>query len=214
MSKVLEMTAVMRSEVGRGQTRSLCKKRGLVPAVIYGAGKDNQNIYLIAKEINHAMQKSEFYSHIIDLDVDGNKEQVMLKDSQIHPNKGTTVHVDFFRIDSASAIKISLPLIFDGEDTAPGVKAGGIVTHLLTELEVKCLPADLPGSIHVDVASLNLGGKVHLSEVKLPKGVEFTAHVDADHDPAIITILEARAAASDDEENTSVVEEEKTDSEE
>ncbi|MBT4884539.1 MAG: 50S ribosomal protein L25/general stress protein Ctc [Legionellales bacterium] len=213
MSQVLEMTAINRNEVGRGETRALCKKRGLVPAVIYGAGKDNQNIYLNAKEINHAMQKSEFYSHIIELDVDGNKEQVMLKDSQIHPNKGTTVHVDFFRIDSSSAIKISLPLIFDGEDTAPGVKAGGVVTHLLTELEVKCLPADLPVSIHVDVASLDLGGKVHLSEVKLPKGVEFTAHVNADHDPTIITIHEPRASSSDDED-TGVVEEEKTDSQE
>ena len=90
MSQILEMTAIKRGEVGRGETRTICKAKGLVPAVIYGAGKDNQNIYVNAKEINHAMQKPEFYSHIIDLDVDGSKEQVMLKDSQIAKLVGVT----------------------------------------------------------------------------------------------------------------------------
>jgi len=211
MSQILEMTAIKRGEVGRGETRTICKAKGLVPAVIYGAGKDNQNIYVNAKEINHAMQKPEFYSHIIDLDVDGSKEQVMLKDSQIHPNKGTAVHLDFYRIDSSSAIKIYLPLVFVGEDKSPGVKAGGVATHLLTEIEVKCLPADLPESISVDVSSLNLGGKAHISEIKLPKGVELTAHVDADNDQAIITIHEPRSSVESDDDGISG-EEENTDS--
>ena len=101
--------------------------------------------------------------------------------------------------------------MFVGEDKSPGVKAGGVATHLLTEIEVKCLPADLPESISVDVSSLNLGGKAHISEIKLPKGVELTSHVDADNDQAIITIHEPRSSVESDDDGISG-EEENTDS--
>ena len=199
MSQTIEMAAQARTEVGRGNTRSVCREKGLVPGVIYGAGKDNVNIYLIAKDINHAMQKPEFYANIISLDVDGTKETVVLKDSQIHPDKGYVRHIDFLRIKSNEVMKMAVPLVFVGEDKAPGVKSGGIATHLETTVEVKCLPAALPEKIEVDVAKLKLDSKVHLSDLVLPKGVELANKIADDNDAAVFAIHSTRNSTSDDD---------------
>jgi len=197
MSQVLEMAAMARQEVGRGETRTICKREGYVPGVVYGAAKENSNIYLIAKDINHALQKPAFHSHMIHLSVNGKKELVMLKDVHIHPNKGTAMHVDFMRITANEAIKIALPLVFSGEDKAPGAKAGGVVTHQLTELLIKCKPADLPEHISVDAGKLALGASLHVSDIKLPKGVSLVHPVDSDHDPAVISIHETRVTSTE-----------------
>ena len=206
MSQVLEMAAMARQEVGRGETRAICKREGYVPGVVYGAAKDNMNIYLIAKDINHALQKPAFHSHMIHLSIDGKKELVMLKDMHIHPDKGTAMHVDFMRVMANEAIKIALPLVFSGEDKAPGAKAGGVVTHQVTELLVKCKPADLPEHITVNAAKLALGASLHVSDIKLPKGVSLVHPVDSDHDPAVISIHETRTTTT--EESTTDSEEE------
>lgn len=198
MSQVLEMAAMARQEVGRGETRAICKREGYIPGVVYGAAKENSNIYLIAKDINHALQKPAFHSRMIHLSIDGKKTLVMLKDVHIHPNKGTAMHVDFMRITANAAIKIMLPLVFSGESKAPGVKAGGVVTHQLMELLVKCKPADLPEHISVDASKLALGASLHVSDIKLPKGVSLVHPVDNDHNPAVISIHETRVTSTED----------------
>jgi large subunit ribosomal protein L25 len=199
MSHTIQMAAKQRTEVGRGNTRKICREQGLVPGIIYGADKENLNIYLVAKDINHAMQKPEFYANIINLDVDGKKETVVLKDSQIHPDKGDIRHIDFMRIKSNEAMKISIPLVFIGEDKAPGVKAGGIATHLETSVEIKCLPKELPEKIEVDVSKIKLDGKVHLSELVLPKGVELSHKASGDHDSAVFVIHSTRNSVAEDD---------------
>lgn len=199
MSQIIQMAAKERTETGRGNTRKVCREQGLVPGVIYGAEKENINIYLVAKDINHAMKKSETYSHIIDLDIEGKKESVFLKDSQIHPNTGDVRHIDFLRVKTNEAMKISVPLVFVGEDKSVGVKAGGVATHLETTVEVKCLPANLPEKIEVDVSKVSLDGKVHLSDLSLPKGVELATKLGSDNDAAVFVIHSTRNSVSDDE---------------
>ena len=199
MSQKIQIEAKQRVEVGKGNTRKICLLEGLVPGVVYGLNKENSNIYLDEKVINLAMKKPEFHSHIIDLVIDGKSEQVVLKDSHIHPDKGYVRHVDFFRVKSDAVVKMSVPLAFLGESTAPGVKAGGIATHLFTSVEIKCLPSLLPENIEVDVAKIKLDGKVHLSELKLPKGVELATKISADNDAAVFVIHGTRSSSSADD---------------
>lgn len=178
-----EINAEKRDVQGKGASRRL-RLTGNVPAVLYGAGKDAVNIQLKHNDVLQHTEHEAFYSSILTLNCDGKSERVVLKDMQRHPFKAQIMHMDFLRIDESSRITMRVPLHFINEEDCIGVRSGGgIIGHLLTELEVMCLPKDLPEYIEVDVLDLELGETIHLSTLQMPEGVEIAALVHGG-DPA------------------------------
>jgi len=191
---VLEAKA--REDKGKGASRRLRRLANQVPAIIYGGNKEPQNISLVHNDISHALENEGFYSHIITINVDGTSEQVILKDLQRHPAKPYVTHADFLRVDATHKLTTRVPLHFINEATSIGVKGqGGIVSHILTDLEIQCLPKDLPEYIEVDLARLELGQILHISDITLPSGIESVAlsHGE-DHDLPVATVIKPRAA--------------------
>ena len=201
MSKSFEVNAEIREDLGKGASRRLRRLEDKIPGIVYGAGKKPQSLSLVHKDITKLLEDEAFYSHILTLKVGSKKEQVILKDLQRHPFKPKITHMDFMRVSATQKLHTSVPLHFINEDTCPGVKEGGVVNHSYTTVEVACLPKNLPEFIEVDMAGLEMDQIVHLSDIKLPKGVELVelSH-GADHDQAIATIHKARAAVSSDAE--------------
>ena len=197
MSESFEVNAVSRSDQGKGASRRL-RREGKVPGVIYGAGKDPVAITLEHNELIHQLENEAFYSHILDVKVDGKAEQAILKDMQRHPAKPVVMHVDFLRVDANQKLRVHVPIHFTNEDQAPGVKEGGIVTHSLTEVDVICLPKDLPEYIEADLSGLELDATYHMSDIKMPEGVELVelAHGEA-HDQTVAAIHMPRGAKED-----------------
>jgi large subunit ribosomal protein L25 len=194
----IEINAKKRDGQGTGASRRL-RHAGRVPGIVYGGGKDAQPVDLDHKELYFSLKNEAFHSSILSLNLDGAKESVLLKDYQMHPYKQLVLHVDFQRVDATHKIHVKVPLHFLNADAAPGVKlGGGVVNHLMTEVEVVCLPGSLPEFIEVDLASLDAGHTVHLSELKLPAGVEFAALVRGE-DQGVANILGVRAAAAEGE---------------
>lgn len=191
MSEEFELNAEAREVVGKGSSRRLRRLEDKVPAIIYGGKKKNpQNITLMHKDLIKATENEAFFSHILTLKVDGKGEQVIVKDMQRHPAKAQIMHVDFQRVSKDVAIHVNVPLHFINEDTSIGVKQqGGVISHSQTEVEISCLPGDLPEYIEVDMENVELDQIVHLSDIQLPKGVEIIAltHGD-DHDSPIAAI--------------------------
>jgi large subunit ribosomal protein L25 len=168
----IEVNATSRESQGRGASRRL-RHAGRVPGILYGAGKDAQSIEVDHKEMALQLRKEAFHASILTLNLDGQKLQVLLRDYQMHPWRDQVVHVDFQRVAKDRKIHMKVPLHFINAEVAPGVKTGGgSVQHILSELDVSCLPDDLPEFIEVDLANLQLGHAMHLSELTLPKGVE------------------------------------------
>jgi len=195
------LNATSRDDLGKGASRRLRRLAAQVPAVIYGGKKDAQSISLHHKDLAHALDNEAFYSQIIELNVDGTAESVILKDLQRHPAKPVILHADFLRVDKTQKLTIRAPLHFINEETCPGVKLqGGVVTHNMTELEISCLPADLPEYIEVDMAEMDVDQVVHISDIKLPEGVESVALAHGeDHDSAVAAIHIPKAAPVEDE---------------
>lgn len=175
MKTSFELYAKSREMVGKGASRRLRKQSDLIPAIVYGSQKPANNIMLEHKEILKALKNKAFYSHILTLHVDGHAEKVVLKALQRHPVKPIIMHMDFLRISGDQKIHMTIPIHFINEENAPGLEAGGIVSHTVKELEVSCLPADLPEYIEIDLGHLALNESVHLSQLKAPHGVEFLA---------------------------------------
>jgi len=170
---LFEVTANARQLQGTGASRRL-RNAGKVPAVVYGADKPAASIELDHNALVQQLRKEAFHASILTLNLDGSKEQVLLRDVQSHPWKKIILHVDFLRVDPNKSVHMKVPLHFQNGDLAPGVKlTGGNITHILNEVEVTCLPKDLPEFIEVDLSSLTAGQTLHLSEVKLPDGVAF-----------------------------------------
>jgi len=194
MSESFEVNAVSRSDQGKGASRRL-RREGKIPGVIYGAGKDPVAITLTHNEMIHHLENEAFYSHILDVNVDGKAEQAILKDMQRHPSKPVVMHVDFLRVDAKQKLRVNVPIHFINEDQAPGVKEGGIVTHSLTEVSVICLPKDLPEYIEADLGGLELDAIFHLSDIKMPEGVELVelGHGEG-HDQSVAAIHMPRGA--------------------
>jgi large subunit ribosomal protein L25 len=200
MSENLTINAEARSDMGKGASRRL-RHAGLVPGIIYGADKEPEMITVNHNELIHALEDEAFYSSILTVNVGGDSQKVVLKDLQRHPARPFIMHMDLLRISQKTAIKMQVPLHFINQETAPGVKAGGTASHNMTEVEISCLPADLPEYIEVDCNGLEIGDSIHLSELNLPKGVEIPAlALGEDHDSSVITILASRASKSEDEE--------------
>jgi large subunit ribosomal protein L25 len=170
---LFEVIANARQLQGTGASRRL-RNAGKVPAVVYGADKPAASVELDHNALVQQLRKEAFHASILTLNVDGTKEQVLLRDVQSHPWKKLIMHVDFQRVDPNKSIHMKVPLHFKNGDLAPGVKlTGGNITHILNEAEVVCLPKNLPEYIEVDLSSLAAGHTLHLSEVSLPAGVEF-----------------------------------------
>ena len=176
MSNLFELSAETRHNLGKAETRRLRRLDKKVPAVVYGAGKPAVSIMLTQLQLGRALQNEAVYSHILTLKLDGAEEKVVLKDLDRHPSKPIIMHADFLRVSATEKLTMLVPLHFKGEDVAPGVKLqDGIVSHMLNDVEIRCLPADLPEFIEVDMSELNLDEMIHLSNLKLPKGVELVA---------------------------------------
>ena len=159
-----------------------------------------QNIALEARELKKALENEAFYSHVIKLSIDGKKEDVLLKALQRHPAKPLIMHADFLRVVAGHEVTVHVPLHFINEDSCVGVKkSGGVISHTMTEVEVNCLPKDLPEFIEVDMAGVDLNQIVHLSDLKLPKGVSIPFLAQGpDHDLPVANVHAARVAAADD----------------
>ena len=207
MSENLTINAEARSDMGKGASRRL-RRTGVVPGIIYGADKEPEMITVKHNELIHALEDEAFYSSILNVNVDGNSQQVVLKDLQRHPAKPFIMHLDLLRISQKTAIRMQVPLHFINEETAPGAKAGGTASHNMTEVEISCLPADLPEYIEVDCGDMEIGDSIHLSEIKLPGGVEIPAlALGDDYDTSVITMLASRASKSEEEEEAEAAEE-------
>ncbi|MCW8887809.1 MAG: 50S ribosomal protein L25/general stress protein Ctc [Gammaproteobacteria bacterium] len=200
MSVDFNITAESRSDMGKGASRRL-RREDKVPAVIYGAGKDAVSVTLDHNSLFHHLEHEAFYSHILNIAVDGKAEKVVLKDLQRHPYKPTILHADFLRVDAKEKLRMNVPLHFTGEEVAPGVKIdGGLITHNVTEVEISCLPSNLPEYLEVDLSGLQMDHSLHLSDIKLPEGVEIIALTHgADHDLPVAAIHKMRGSSSDDE---------------
>ncbi|MDG0968382.1 MAG: 50S ribosomal protein L25/general stress protein Ctc [Porticoccaceae bacterium] len=201
MSTDFTLHAKGREDTGKGASRRLRRLAGEVPAIIYGGKKDPAKVSLLHKEITKALDNEAFYSHIIALDIDGKSEDVILKDVQRHPAKKIILHLDFLRVSKSTKLQTRVPLHFINEEMSPGVKlGGGIVAHTMTDLEILCLPKNLPEYIEVDMGAIEVGQIVHISDIQLPKGVESVAlNQGADYDLSVATINKQKAAASEDD---------------
>ena len=190
----IEISATARKLQGTGASRRL-RIAGRVPGIVYGGGKEAQAIELDHNNIYHQLRREAFHSSILKLSLEGAVEQVLLRDVQMHPYKPLVLHVDFQRVAKDQKVHMKVPLHFVNADIAPGVKlSAGIVSHVMTEIEISCLPGNLPEFIEVDLASLALGHSIHISDLKLPKGVEAIVHGD---DSVVATIILPRGAVSE-----------------
>jgi large subunit ribosomal protein L25 len=198
MSESFEVNVELREDLGKGASRRLRRLEDRIPGIVYGAGKKPQPISLSHKEIIKHLEDEAFYSHILTLKAGKKTEKVILKDLQRHPFKPKVTHADFMRISATQKLQTSVPLHFINEENCPGVKAGGVVNHSYTTVEVSCLPKNLPEYIEVDMANAEMDAIIHLSDIVLPKGVEIVelSHGE-DHDQAVATIHKTRAAVSD-----------------
>ena len=192
---LIEFNAQMRTLQGTGASRRL-RRAGRVPGVVYGGEKPADAIDFDHNEIFHKLKQESFHASVLTMVIDGVKQNVLLRDVQMHAFKRQVLHLDFQRVDASHKIHTKVPLHFINADIAPGVKLqGGIVSHVLTELEVRCLPGDLPEYIEVDLQDVSAGHSVHLSTVKMPNGVEPVLHKG--EDPVVAAITIPRGAVAD-----------------
>lgn len=215
----IEIKANVRDTKGTGASRRL-RKNGSIPGIVYGNKKDAVSITLDGKDLSLKFKKEAFHASILSLDLDGKKESVLLRDYQLEPVKSTLLHVDFQRINENEKIHVKVPFHFINEDIAKGVKLdGGVITHIITEVDIACLPKDLPQFIEVDLTDLGLGHSIHLSEIKLPEGIELTTLTHG-NDAAVTSIvkpkvkeeepIEAAATASEEAKEENKEEDKKT----
>jgi large subunit ribosomal protein L25 len=191
------LNAQARTDLGKGASRRLRRLAAQVPAVVYGGGKEAVSITIEAKEIAKLFENEAAYSHVIELNVDGAKQNVIVKAMQRHPAKQFIMHADFIRVVAGQKLTAIVPVHFINEE-AP-VKKGGEISHTASELEVSCLPKDLPEFIEVDLANAEIGTIVHLSDLKAPKGVEFVALAHGS-DLAVANVHAPRVAPEAEEE--------------
>jgi large subunit ribosomal protein L25 len=187
----IEVSAATRATQGTGASRRL-RRTGRVPGIIYGGDKPAQVVDFHHNTLFHQLKLEAFHASILSLDLDGTKERVLLRDVQMHPWKNEILHLDFQRISANRKIHMKVPLHFANADVSAGVKGGGIINHVLTELDISCLPDDLPEYIEVDLSHLQLGHSVHLNDVKMPKGVESVQLVRGDN-AVVATVQVPRA---------------------
>ncbi len=197
-----ELSVELRSDKGKGASRRLRRNADLVPAILYGAGKDPQPLSIPHKDLFKACEDEAFFSRIIVIKTGGEKQNAILKDLQRHPAKNRIMHADFFRIQMDQEITVEVPLHFLNEDSCPGVKLqGGSVSHNMTSIEISCLPGNLPEYIEIDIVALDIGDSIHMSGIVLPEGLSIPELAQGeDHDQVVVAINAPRRV--DDDEDT------------
>jgi len=202
MSEDFKLNATARNDLGKGASRRLRRLAGEVPAIVYGGTAAPLNVSVSHNELLKHLEHEAFFSHIISLNVDGKEQDVILKDLQRHPAKPLVLHADFQRIDKNTRVHTHVPLHFINEAVSKGVKIqGGKVVHNLTQLDITCLPHNLPEFIEVDLINAEVGTIIHISDLKLPSGVTSVALAQgADHDLAVATIVKPKGGADEGEE--------------
>lgn len=189
-----ELIAQARTLQGTGASRRL-RRAGNVPGIVYGGGAAPQSIEVEHNDLLLKLKKEAFHSTIINLVLDGKKQAVLLRDTQVHAYRPLVLHVDFQRVDATHELHVKVPLHFINEEIAPGVKLnGGLVNHVTTEVDVQCLAKDLPEFIEVDLSALKIGDSIHLSQLKLPKGVKLVHHTA---DDSVIVGIVGKGGASE-----------------
>ena len=192
----IEIKAKERKSKGTGASRRL-RHEGSTPGILYGGVKDAISLEIDTKELFMQFRHEAFHASILTLNLEGKKESVILRDFQMHPVRNNIQHIDFQRINENEKISVKVPFHFINEETAPGVKIeGGLVSHIMTEIDISCLPKDLPQYIEVDLGELAMGESIHLSEVTVPDGVELTSLTD-ENDPAITSISKPKVVVEE-----------------
>ncbi|MCW9058594.1 MAG: 50S ribosomal protein L25/general stress protein Ctc [Gammaproteobacteria bacterium] len=188
MSTDFQLNAEKREDMGKGASRRL-RRAGRVPAIVYGLDQAPEAISMTQNQVLKHLENEAFYSQIITVNLDGKSTQAVLRDLQRHPFKSYIVHMDLQRVDMNKPVHVHVPLHFINEEICVGVKAGGMVSHEVIEVEISCLPKDLPEFIEVDIANLNVGDSLHLSDLQLPAGTSLLELARGeDHDLAVVTI--------------------------
>ena len=198
MSERISLAAELRSDVGKGASRRLRRNGEKVPAIIYGAEAEPQNLTLSVNELTKAMQNEEFFSQILSVVVDGNAQEAVVRDMQRNPANERVLHIDFQRVSADRPVRLSIPVHFINEENCVGVKiGGGNIAHNLIEVEVSGLPATLPSFIEVDMENVEAGNSVRLSDLVLPEGVSVVAlSYGADRDIPVASVIARRGGAS------------------
>ncbi|WP_440873773.1 50S ribosomal protein L25/general stress protein Ctc [Thalassotalea sp. PLHSN55] len=198
MTDLFTLDAEVRTDTGKGASRRL-RHANKVPAILYGEGQEPVSLTLAHNKVFRAQQEEAFYSHVLTLNVDGKPVECLIKDMQRHPFKDLIMHLDFLRVDATHAVHVNVPVHFTNEDVAE--KKGGKISHHVNEIVVSCLPADIPEFIEVDVAGLEVGQTLHLSDVALPKGVTSDELAKGEsHDQAVATLNAPKGSSDDSEE--------------
>lgn len=183
------LEAESRSDTGKGASRRLRRLEEKVPGILYGGNKEPKPIHLLQRKVLKALETESIYSSVFDLKVDGKVEHVILKDLQRHPYKPIIMHMDLQRVSAKDVLVKLIPLHFINEETAKGVKEGGVISHTMTQVEVRCKAKDLPEFIEVDMAEVELDQVLHLSDLALPKNVELTVDLtDGSHNLPVVSI--------------------------
>ena len=208
MSDVLHLNAELRSDSGKGASRRL-RHQGLVPAIVYGGDRDPSMISIAHNEFIHELENESIYTQVIELRVGEKKQDVILRDLQRHPYKNKIMHADFFRIDENKPIKVVVPVHVENADNCVGVKTdGGMMTQLVTEIEIIALPKNLPEYLEIDAENLHLGETLHLTDIKMPEGVEIVALTyledvedieHDDHNVGVLSVVKTREEVIEDE---------------
>ena len=192
----IEINAVLRGAKGTGASRRL-RHEGKVPGVLYGGKDDVKSIELNAKDLFMQFKHEAFHASILTLNLDGKKESVLLRDYQMHPVRNNIQHIDLQRIDENKKLSVKIPFHFLNEDVAPGVKLeGGVVSHIMVDVDISCLPKDLPTYIEVDMIALSIGDSIRLSDIKVPEGVELTT-LSEDNDPTVTSISQPKVVVDE-----------------
>jgi len=198
----IEINAELRTDLGKGASRRL-RHEEKIPAIVYGLSEP-ASLTIDLREVRPHIDNEAFYASIVELKVAGSAaaEQVIVRDIQHHPYKIDIMHIDFQRIDANKTMHMHVQVHYTGEAEAPGVKSGGLINHVINEVEVTCLPKDIPEFIEVDVSGLDTGESIHLTDIKMPEGVELTAlsHGDENHDTAIVSIHAPKVIVEEDED--------------
>ncbi|HMQ13912.1 MAG TPA: 50S ribosomal protein L25/general stress protein Ctc [Candidatus Competibacter phosphatis] len=199
MSTTFELRADPRGTLGKGASRRL-RRAGKVPAILYGGGQDPMPLLLDQLDLMNQFKNEAIYSHVLTLNLGDRTEQAVLRDVQRHPFKSTFLHLDFLRVIADRKLRAHVPLHFANETTARGVKLqGGVINRSLIEIEIECLPGDLPEFIEIDLANLGLGDTIHLSEIELPANVVLASHVDpgSETDAIVVSIQHAHGGGEE-----------------
>jgi len=198
MSAIFELEAELRKDVGKGASRRLRRLEDRVPAIMYGGTDAPQAITLAHNKVLQAIAHEAFFSHIITLKLAGKPVKAVVRDMHRHPFKKQVMHIDFQRISATDPITMTVPIHFVGAEEAPGVKAGGVLSHIISDTEIRCLPDKLPEYLVADVSKMEMDAVLHLSELTLPEGVEVLA-LSHGQDTPVASIHEKRVEAEPEE---------------